>query len=395
METNPNTFIGNQIGTLMDDMKRIISVTFVGHLANDGLVLMLPLLLPFIRRDFDLTYIQTGILAGSLVLTLGAGEILTGFISDFARVKWPFLSLGLIILSLSLLAMSFCSSYPCLVVFNLSAGLGASFYHPCGIALLAKSMKKKIKGKVLGIHGVAGCIGIVVFPILAGIILEKWDWEHALLFLAPVGLGGAFLFSFIKEEGSFRAERKRSTLLHKDSVLLIILFGCIAMFFRGLVTFLPVQLEETGYPAASVAAVVTIFYGTGAIGELSSGFLSDVYSKKRILFISFLAASFLVLILFRSVWIFVFPLGFFAFWVWVPVTALYVERAPEERYGTALGLLQGFGGLMAFSSPIIMGVIAEQRGISASFVFLSAIALTGSLLSLRIKSADLQRAVTP
>ena len=166
------------------------------------------------------------------------------------------------------------------------------------------------------------------------------------------------------------------------------------MFFRGLVTFLPVQLEETGYPAASVAAVVTIFYGTGAVGELSSGFLSDVYSKKRILFLSFLAASFLVLILFRSVWILVFPLGFFTFLVWVPVTALYVERAPEERYGTALGLLQGLGGLMAFSSPMIMGVIAERSGISTSFIFLAVIALTGSFLSLRIKSTDLQKGVT-
>ncbi len=322
-------------------------------------------------------------------MTLGIGQVFTGYISDFSSVKWPFLFLGLTILSVSLLAMSFCSSYTCLIVCNLSAGLGASFYHPCGIALLVKTMKTQIKGKILGIHGVGGCIGILVYPVLAGVILSRWGWEHALLFLSPTALAAAFLFFFTREE-KFSAKRERSRLLHRESVLLICLFGCIAMFFRGLVTFLPVQLAEIGYSPASVTTVVTIFYGTGVIGELSAGFLSDMYSRKNMLFTSLLAASILVAILFRSVWIFVLPLGFFSYLVWVPIVAVYVEGVPEAWYGTALGLLQGLAGLMAFLSPMIMGVIAERSGIPVSFLFLSAVALTGSLLALRIRPADLQ-----
>jgi FSR family fosmidomycin resistance protein-like MFS transporter len=368
----------------MTEMRRIVAITFVGHFVNDGFVMTLPLLIPFMARDFALSYTQIGLLGGSLVLTLGFGQLFTGYLSDFSKVKWPFISLGLVILSLSFCAMSFCTSYTCLILYNLLAGVGSSFYHPCGIALLAKSMKKEIKGSVLGIHGVGGCAGILVYPVVAGVILTTWGWRYALLFPFPTGLLAALLFFFTREEKLLYTERARTQLLHKKALYVIALFGCIAMFFRGLVTFLPVQLEEIGYSAASVVTVVTVFYGTGIIGEFSAGVLSDKYSRKKILFASLLAASILPVVLFKSVWIFVIPLGIVSYTVWVPATAVYVEGVPEAWYGTALGLLQGLAGLMAFLSPIIMGIIAEKSGIASSFLFLSAVAVAGCILSLKI-----------
>lgn len=368
------------------EMKRIVTITFAAHFINDGLIMMIPLLIPFIARDLNLSYTQIGLLGGSLVLTMGVGQFFTGYLSDFSRVKWPFIFLGLVVMSLSLFAMSFSSTYEWLIIFNLLAGLGASFYHPCGVALLAKSMKNKIKGKVLGIHGVGGCIGILVYPLLAGMILARWGWAHVFLFLSPTGIIAAALFFFTGEEPSFFAERKVFKVIHRDSLLMIALFGSIAMLFRGLVTFLPVQLEEIGYTAVSVATVVTIFYGTGVLGEFSAGFLSDMYDRKKLLFTSFLALSVLVLVLFKSVWVFIVPLGFFSYVVWVPVMAVYVEGVPEAWYGTALGILQGLAGLMAFVSPMMMGVIAENVGLSSSFLFLSAIGVMGCILSLKIRS---------
>lgn len=367
-------------------MRRIVAATFMGHFVDDGLVLMLPLLIPFMARDFDLSYTQIGFLGGSLILTLGIGQVLAGFISDFSKVKWPFIAFGLIVLSLSLFSMSFCSSYTCLIAFNLLAGFGASFYHPCGIALLAKSMKNKIRGKILGIHGVGGGIGILLYPVCAGIILTKWDWQRALFILPLTGFAAASLFFFVKEEPSNYTERKRSPLIHRGSILMFALFGCFAMFFRGFITFLPLQLVEIEFSTASVTAVVTLFYGVGVLGELLAGFLTDMYSRKKILFVSMAAASVLILILFQSVWVLIIPLGFVAYVVWVPATAVYVEGVPEAWYGTALGLLQGLAGLMAALSPMIMGVIAERNGIPSSFFFLSAVAVAGALLSLKINA---------
>lgn len=373
-----------------EPLKRIVAVTFVGHFVNDGLVLMLPLLIPFIARDFMLSYLQIGLLGGSLVLTMGAGQIATGYLSDFSKVKWPFIALGLFILSGSLFSMSFSTSYTWLIFFNLLAGFGASFYHPCGIALLVKSMKDTIQGKILGIHGVGGCAGILVYPVLAGILLTTKEWEYVLMVLPPTGVVAALLFFFTREEKSDYTKRERTQLIKKKSILIIALFGCIAMIFRGFVTFFPVRLEEMEYSAASVATIVTVFYGTGVVGELSAGFLSDKYSKKWILTSALLAASVLLLILFQAVWVVIVPLGIVCYVVWVPATAMYVEGVPEAWYGTALGLLQGLAGLMAFLSPMIMGFIAEQYSISFSFSFLSGVAVAGALLSLKIGPTELK-----
>jgi MFS family permease len=366
-------------------MKRVVAATFMGHFVDDGLVLMLPLLIPFIARDFNLSYTQIGIFGGSLVLTLGFGQILAGYVSDFSKVKWPFISFGLAVLSLSLFAMSFCSSYSCLIMLNLLAGFGASFYHPCGIALLVKSMKEKIRGRILGIHGVGGGIGILMYPVCAGIILNKWGWHEVLFILPLTGLVSSVLFFFVKEEHSSHVGRKHFPLIQRESLLMCALFGCFSMFFRGFVTFLPVQLEEIGFSTASVTGAITLFYATGVVAELTAGFLTDMYSRKKIVSLSMLAGSVLVLVLFHSVWIFLVPLGFVAYVVWVPATAAYVEGIPEAWYGTALGLVQGLAGLMAASSPVIMGVIAERSGIPASFFFLSAVSVVGAAVALRLK----------
>lgn len=371
----------------METSKRVVSATFIGHFANDGLILMFPLLLPFIARDFNLTYTQIGLLGGSLVLAMGVGQVFTGYISDFSKVKWPFIALGLIILSLSLFFMSFCTSYTCLIILNLLAGLGASFYHPCGIALLVKPMKTKIQGRVLGIHAVGGCAGILVYPALAGIILNSQGWKQVLLILPLTGILAAFLFFFTDENPLSHKERERFTLPYKESIFLILVYGCIAMFFRGFVTFFPVRLEEVGYSAAIIATIVTLFYGTGIIGEYLGGYLSDVYNRRNLVFFSFLSASILVFILFKSVWVFILPLGVVTYTVWVPATAMYVEGIPEAWYGTALGLLQGVSGLMAFVTPMIMGIIAETSGINNSFWVLSVVALCGAVFSLGLTGA--------
>jgi MFS family permease len=371
----------------MDTMKRVMAATFMGHFVDDGLVLMLPLLIPFMARDFNLSYTQIGFLGGSLVLTLGIGQVIAGYVSDFSKVKWPFIAFGLAILSLSLFGMSFCQSYNCLIGFNLLAGFGASFYHPCGIALLVKSMKNKVRGKILGIHGVGGGIGILLYPVCAGVILTKWGWHEVLFMLPLTGLIAAFLFFFVKEEPLY-AERKRSPLINKRSLLMITLFGCFAMFFRGFITFLPVQLGELEFSTVSITGVVTLFYGIGIVGELVAGYLTDLYSRKKIIFVSMVVASVLVLILFQSVWVVIIPLGFVAYIVWVPATAVYVEGIPEAWYGTALGLLQGLAGLMAASSPMVMGVMAERSGVPSSFFFLSLVAVAGALLSLKINGMN-------
>ncbi|MBU7042741.1 MAG: MFS transporter [Theionarchaea archaeon] len=367
------------------NMKRVVIATFMGHFVDDGLVLMLPLLIPFIARDFNLSYIQIGIFSGSLILTLGIGQMVSGYISDLYKVKWPFIAFGLAVLCLSLFTMAFCTSYLCLIALNLLAGFGASFYHPCGIALLVKSMKQNIRGKILGIHGVGGGIGILFYPVCAGMILNTWSWHEVLYILPLTGLVSVALFFLVKEEPSSPAEREHFPLFRKDTLLMCLLFGCFAMVFRGFVTFFPVRLGEIGFSTASVTGAITLFYGTGVVAEFVAGILTDRYSRKNLLFISLLTASVLMLVLFQSVWLFLIPLGFVLYVVWVPATTVYVERIPAAWYGTALGLVQGAAGLLAASSPVIMGIIAERNGVPASFLFLSAVGAAGALIILKLK----------
>ncbi len=79
---------------------------------------LLPALLPFVRQDLELSYLQMGLLLSAYSITAGLSQLLGGWLSDrMSRRKAIALSLGGVGVSVSInFAPSF---YPMLIIFVL------------------------------------------------------------------------------------------------------------------------------------------------------------------------------------------------------------------------------------------------------------------------------------
>jgi MFS family permease len=341
-------------------------------MVNDGAEFILPTLLPIMARDFNLSYSQTGILGGSMIIALGFGQILMGYLSDVTGKRKIFVSLGLALLSVGLFGISRSTSYGELIFFNLVAGLGASAYHPVGVSTISELFKNGKKGKALGIHGTGGNIGMTLFPLISGLLADQFGWRVAFTVFPVLSIVMSTLFFTLIREPIKTGKTTRLRLMMNPSLLMIALcLGFISMAARGMAIFFPIRLNSIGYSSSQVGAMFSLLFGSGIIGQYTGGYFSDVYPKKQLVAYLCIISSIVLLIPFFMentilIAIIILIAGFTKDAVWPPLFGLFTDKAPEQFYGTTLGMFFSIGYIMASQAPIMMGFLSDYVTFSIS-----------------------------
>lgn len=357
-------------------------------MVNDGFELVLPTLLPLIASEFSLSYSQIGILAGSMVITLGAGQFLMGYLSDRTGKRKPFIVLGLLCVSASFYMIGIAESYAHLIIWNLMAGLGASVYHPVSVSLISH-IHKQGKGKALGIHGAGGNLGMALFPLGSGILAEIYGWRFVFKLFPVVGFVICVLFLFLIAEESFEKKPVHIRPLFMQKILVVIItLGFVSMAARGLHIFLPLKLFDLGYSSATYGLFISLFNGFGIVGQVIGGYFSDVYQKvKMISVLSVISGGLMYALLYTSHYIamlfFVITAGVVFNAVWPTLFGLLTDRTPEDLHGTGLGLFFSIGFTMASSAPVLMGFITDAISMHVSFVLVPVFAVLAAVVVLK------------
>jgi MFS family permease len=354
-------------------------------MANDGAELILPTLLPVMAREFNLSYSQTGILGGSMIIALGFGQILMGYLSDATGKRKIFVSLGLALLSLGLFGVSRSTSYGELILFNLVAGFGASAYHPVGVSTISELFKNGKKGKALGIHGTGGNIGMTLFPLFSGLLADQFGWRVAFMIFPVIGISlSALFFTLVREPFKTGKTTRLKLMLNPTLLMIAISLGFISMAARGMAVFFPMRLNSIGYSSSQVGALFSLLFGAGIIGQYSGGYFSDVYPKKQLVAYLCIISSIVLLIPFFMentilIIIIVLVAGFTKDAVWPPLFGLFTDKAPEQFYGTTLGMFFSLGYIMASQAPIIMGFLSDYVTFSVSMFLIVAFGVAAAL----------------
>jgi MFS family permease len=180
-------------------------------------------------------------------------------------------------------------------------GLFASLYHPAGLTILSVSMKNV--GKSLGVHGMAGTLGVAVAPVIAGTITANAGWRYAYLTLGGVGLAVmVFVFSVSRSRFSppdHRGEEVSFSLSVSRELLMIYVIGAVyGLIYRGIMTFFPTYLaSRIGFIGDDVERLGLLSSGilvVSVIGPLVGGHLASSKGKIwRNLLLVFTALGFL------------------------------------------------------------------------------------------------------
>lgn len=362
-----------------------------------------------IERDWVADYDELiGLwVVGSLMI--GVGAPLAGWLGD----RWSAAGMMVIFFLMTgagAIAAGFAAGPADLALALGLLGLGASIYHPVGIAWVVRVAVNR--GRMTGINGIFGSLGVATAALIAGTISDAYGWRMAFLIPGVISiLLGIALFlaiaagSVVDQKTDARPQPPpgRGDMVRAFLILSVTMFTA-GLVFNAVQTAMPKwfelsldglagQLSASGSTAsgstASIGAMVTGVYLLAITSQYVGGWAADRYPLKVLYFGSLmtqvplmLLASYLTgLPLIVVAIVMVYCSGF-----QIPAETLLLARFSPANYR---GLMFGAKFVLAFGAgplavALVSGVFDRYQSFAPLFLLLGAVLSIAALAAVML-----------
>ncbi len=297
--------------------------------------------------------------------------------------------------------MTALSDTPAGIMYSLTViGVFSCICHPAGMGLISHGAKNR--GTALGVFSVAGTVGLISGPFLAGLMNWLAGWKMAYLAIGVFGFlwGAALLLVGIDEtplelqENPFGREWEEETHPLKRIVLFFWIVTLGGLVYRINIVALPAHIEfrapflsrffhslqipDIAATATMAAALLTsLVYAAGIFGQLLGGRLADRHDLRR-LYLVFNASSLPLVILIaslseQSLVMAAAAYVFFALGIQPIENSLIAHFTPRRwrstGYGFAAILIFGVGALAVY----LVGWVSEQGSLGTVYLYAGAL----------------------
>ncbi|MDP6127394.1 MAG: MFS transporter [Dehalococcoidales bacterium] len=374
------------------------------HGSHDQCAGLLTALLPFIRANLGLNYLQSGLLLSAYSITSGASQLLGGWLGDRTK-RYLMIGVGLLGVGSATLAIGLTSSfYPMLAVLVIM-GVFSGAYHPSAASLISSHFEDARRGKAIAVHMLGGSIGFAMGPILGGLIANAFGWRYAYILLCiPAFFAIGVVWKKFRQWESMRAGEQivetgaevngegsalggRLSLAQAlGPVAVITVLAIVLQLVAGsAMAFISLYMVDKHSVAPAYAAMLMAVIRAGGIaGSLFGGWLSDKWGRRNAIALAFVATGpllFLLTILPVSLsLIVVFSLfGFFIQMRQSTIQPYLMDNTPHYLRATVFGIYFGLGIEGQSLLQPVVGYLIDGFGIIDIFQI---IALTSTGLSL-------------
>jgi MFS family permease len=356
---------------------------------------------PLIKREFQLSDSQLGMLFSAFFCTYTAMQFIIGWLVDRFDAN-RILAVGFLVWSLATVTTGLVRGFVLLLVIRFVLGIGEAVALPCGSKILALHLPEHYRGFA------SGCVmsglkwGNVIGTVGAGLLMASLGWRPVFLAIGIISL--LWLPAWAKwmprvhsQSTALRTERGPSfgdILAHRS------FWGTSAghfatnYLFYFILTWLPSYLVlERHLSMKSMALVAGLCYAVDAVSAVSTGWLQDFaivkgYSptlvRKSAMVIGFTmaAAGLLVAALADGnayvPWLLLAGMG-----CGMTGPGLYTfpqTLAGSEAVGKWYGWQNGFANFAGITGPWLTGVVLQHTGnFVAPFAITAAVCIGGAL----------------
>ena len=379
-----------------------IGILSVGHMVTDINQGALPAMLPFFIAAYDLSYAAAAAIVFAANMASSIVQPLFGHAADRFSKPW-LLSAGMILAGMGLALTGIFQSYPAILLLAIVTGVGIAAYHPEAARLVNFAAGTK-KGAAMSLFGVGGTIGFAIGPLIITMALLKWDLKGTLFLLVPVTIMALVMTSQFSEfeslEARKRSEKVSDTKVSKDNWgaftrLTATIFSRSIIFF-GLNTFIPIYwINYLNQSKAAGATALTIFAGSGILGNLLGGSLADRIGQKKVMLLGFFGLTLILpmLILAKNVQVatlFLIPIGLMLYGTYSPSIVLGQSYLPN-RVGLSSGITIGVAVAIGGGAVPIIGKVADLYGIWSALASIACLPIFAFVITLSLP--NLQRMV--
>lgn len=172
------------IREVMSDRRVVITSSAEGlqNMTMGALEAFLPI---YTVKVVGLNEFQAGLLWGIQVLVTIVSKPIMGKFSDGSGRK-AVIATGMVLCAVSFACVPLLKTFYLLMIAAAFFGFGEAFVTSSSAALIADICKKRHFGTAMGTFGTIFDIGHASGPILAGVLIAKWDYLHAFWLMAAI-----------------------------------------------------------------------------------------------------------------------------------------------------------------------------------------------------------------
>ena len=364
------------------------------HLLNDMIQSVVPAIYPILKDEYNLSFVQIGIITLVFQLTSSLLQPVVGWYAD--KHPRPYsLACGMVSTLIGLCLLSIANSFV-FVLFSVAIiGCGSSVFHPeaSRVAQMASGGRKSFAQSIFQVGGNGGS---AFGPLVAALVVLPFGqsaigWFSILALLAILVLYrvGRWYSVRIREGLARRVQSvSKSVLLPKSvvrkslAILVILIFSkyfyiaCMTNYFTFfLIEKFSVSIQHSQF-------YLFAFLGALAVGTVVGGILGDKYGRKYVILWSiFGAAPFTLLLPYVDLWLTIvlsILAGFIIASAFSAILVYATDLMPDKVgmiAGIFFGLMFGIGGL----GSALFGWMADYTGIEFVFRVSTILPLIGGI----------------
>ncbi len=366
-----------------------------GHLITDLGQGALPVLLPFLKMAFSLTYTQIGIIVLVQNLTSSVIQPLFGYLTDRISLPW-LVPLSVLLAGIGLGITGIMNSYYTVLIAVVLGGLGIACFHPQASKLVHLVSNTATKGRSMGLFSVGGNLGLALGSIAMSLALNQPGvLDNTVYFILPAFVMALLLYQNLQAispkpvlahaAATSVAADKKPTLNYG---LLAIILGFVfvrSSIHTGLTTYIPLYYINylSGDPMYA-SYLLAVFLLAGVVGTYVGAALSDRFGRKTVIMGSISAALPLISLFPYTTGLatlIVLALTGLALISSFATTVVLAQEMMPGYVGMASGLTIGFSIGLGGVGATILGYVADHFGVPSVFTVLAILPLAGVLLA--------------
>ena len=365
----------------------------IGHLIVDLGQGVLPILMPLLAQNLQLSYFQVGTVVLAFTFSSAIIQPVFGVLSDRISMPW-LMPLGLFLSGFGLALTSMVNSYELLLLAVLLSGIGVAGYHPEGSKVAHFVSEDSKAGSSMAVFSVGGNLGFGLGPMLA-VFLLSFNGLGSIQGVMIPGVLGALIFIVllprfkkILAKEMFKQKKKiEQTAIRvgrKGNLILLMLYITVRSWIHsGLVFFIPFYFPSFK-GIAEPEYLVSTFLIAGVLGTILGGPFADRFGGRNGLLASMVICLFTVypFLYFNGIWVPVLAFIVGASLISTfSITVVFGQRLLPHNIGLASGLTLGFGVGMGSIGVTLFGIIADHMGLSITMTLISLLPVLGILLA--------------
>ncbi|SDF20481.1 MFS transporter [Sporomusa acidovorans] len=378
--------------------KTILSKSLVlvalSHAITDLSQGALPILLPFLKSAFALSYSQVGLIVLAQNVTSSVIQPVFGYITDRFPLPW-LVPAGVLLSGVGMAVTGLAPSYIGLLAIVIITGLGIAAFHPQGAKMIHNTTQANSRGQSMAVFSVGGNLGQACGSVFMMTLLTlPGSINNTLYFCLPALLLAALLWLNLSAlspqtlpQETPKVKKSGATTPIPLAMVSLLLFY---IFFRssiaaGLTTYIPLYFADyLGGSHAYASYLVSGYLLSGVAGTYVGGVLGDKFGRKTIILGSMLLTLPMLLVLPHVTGYWTLPLvltiGFVYIASFSSTTVLAQEMMPGYEALAAsltIGFSIGLGGL----AVTLLGYVADHFGVPSVFTIISVIPVAAAALA--------------